>query len=304
MSATATATITASDPVQDYLRQISKVPLLTAEQEVWLAEQIEAGLAADERMAAGESGQDLRRAAAAGRRARQRMLEANLRLVVHIAKRYVGRGLPFLDLIQEGNLGLIRTVEKFDHKLGFKFSTYATWWIKQSISRAIQDKSRTIRVPSHVAEQIAKVTRARRELTRDLGRLPSTEEIAEAAGVDPAKVGDLLGYDTEPVSLHTPINEDGGGELGQLIEDKFSPGPAEQAAAEAMREGVRAVLGDLAEREAEVIAMRYGLGGEEPMTLDQIGRVFGLSRERIRQIEAKGLSKLRHPSRGLRGLLT
>ncbi|GGS66006.1 hypothetical protein GCM10010156_26220 [Planobispora rosea] len=302
---------TGTDSVKDYLKQIGTIPLLTAEQEVELARRMEAGAFARERLEAAGEGLaaetrvELERIAEDGLRAREHMLEANLRLVVSVAKRYTGRGLLLQDLIQEGNLGLIRTVEKFDHTLGFKFSTYATWWIKQAIGRAVADQARTIRVPVHMVELINRLTRARRELLADLGREPTAEELARALDLTPAKVAEIQGYDREPVSLHTPLGTEGDGEFGDLIEDTGAVTPDDAVAADLLRDHLRSVLDTLTEREAGVVAFRFGLDDGRPRTLDEIGKIYGVTRERIRQIEAKAMSKLRHPSRSraLRGYL-
>ncbi len=290
------------DTVKDYLKQIGKVPLLSAEQEIDLAKRIEAGLFARERLDTeldlpADLRADLEWIAEDGALAKERMLEANLRLVVSIAKRYTGRGMLFLDLIQEGNLGLIRTIEKFDYTLGFKFSTYATWWIKQAITRAMADQSRTIRIPVHMVEVINKVSSTQRRLLADLGREPTPEEIAAEVEMAPDKVAEVQRYAREPISLHTPLGEEGDSELGDLIEDSESPSPAEQVSFTLMRSQLLQILDSLSEREAGVISMRYGLTDGRPMTLDEIGKVYGVTRERIRQIEAKTMSKLRHPSR-------
>ncbi|GAA4101522.1 RNA polymerase sigma factor [Nonomuraea soli] len=291
--------------ISEYLNQIARIPLLTADEEVMLAEKIEAGLFAQERLDNQPDCDpalraDLEWLAEDGRRARQRFLEANLRLVVSIAKRYAGRGMAFMDLIQEGNVGLMRTVEKFDHRLGFKFSTYATWWIKQAIGRALADQARTIRVPIHMVEQINRLARIERQLGVELGREPTVEELATAAELTAEKVTEIQGYGREPISLHTPLGEESGSELGDLIEDTAAVDPATAVDAEFLRRDIADLLETLSEREAGVIAMRFGLTGAEPMTLDEIGRVYGVTRERIRQIEAKTMSKLRHPGRSTR----
>ncbi|MEV4570720.1 RNA polymerase sigma factor [Nonomuraea sp. NPDC049419] len=297
-------TTVGADSVKAYLKEIGRVPLLTAEQEIELAKRIEAGLFARERLDT-EPGlpddlrADLEWIAEDGTRAKQRMLEANLRLVVSIAKRYTGRGMLFLDLIQEGNLGLIRTIEKFDYRLGFKFSTYATWWIKQAITRAMADQARTIRIPVHMVELINKVVRVQRRLQSDLGREPTPEEIAQDCELEVDRVVEIQGYGREPISLHTPLGEEGDSEFGDLIEDTEAVSPADAVSFTLLQQQLRALLGQLSEREAGVISMRYGLNDGKPMTLDEIGRVYGVTRERIRQIEAKTMSKLRHPSRSL-----
>lgn len=294
--------VASRDSVKDYLKQIGKVPLLTAEQEIELAKRIEAGLFAAERLETvrdlpEELRTDLEWIAEDGRRAKQRMLEANLRLVVSIAKRYTGRGMLFLDLIQEGNLGLIRTIEKYDYTLGFKFSTYATWWIKQAISRALADQARTIRIPVHMVEQINRVTRAQRELVGALGREPTAEELAEEVQLPAERVVEVLGHGREPISLDIPLGEEGDSHFGDLIEDAEAISPAEAVSFTLLQAQLRSILGGLSEREAGVISMRYGLTDGRPMTLDQIGKVYGVTRERIRQIESKTMSKLRHPAR-------
>ncbi|MEV0586556.1 RNA polymerase sigma factor [Nonomuraea sp. NPDC050310] len=306
MAATTTATPTATaDPVKDYLKQIGKIRLLDAQQEVALGERIEAGLFAQDRLdreSAGLPAQDradLEWIAADGRLAKDQMIEANLRLVVSIAKRQTGRGLPMLDLIQEGNLGLMRAVEKFDHKLGLKFSTYATWWIKQAIGRALADQSRTIRIPVHMTELINKVNRAQRDLFHSLGREPSNEEIALQTELTAERVKEIKSYAREPISLSVQIGDEGETELGDLIEDAEAGDPSEVIGHDLLREELRDVLAGLTEREAGVIALRFGLADGQPKTLDEIGRVYGVTRERIRQIEAKTMSKLRHPSRSI-----
>ncbi|GAA2275398.1 hypothetical protein GCM10010149_17660 [Nonomuraea roseoviolacea subsp. roseoviolacea] len=300
-----------ADSVKTYLSAIGRVPLLSAEQEIDLAKRIEAGLFARERLDTEldlppDLRADLELIAADGARAKQRMLEANLRLVVSIAKRYTGRGMLFLDLIQEGNLGLIRTIEKFDYRLGFKFSTYATWWIKQAITRAMADQARTIRIPVHMVELINKVARAHRRLQADLGREPTPEEIAAETDLPAERVAEVQAYGREPISLHTPLGEAGESEFGDLIEDTEAVSPADAVSFTLLQQQLRDLLDELSEREAGVISMRYGLIDGKPMTLDEIGRVYGVTRERIRQIEAKTMSKLRHPSRAraLRDYLT
>jgi RNA polymerase primary sigma factor len=299
-----------ADPVKDYLTQIGKVPLLTAGQEVELAKQIEAGLFAEHKLADGSgvlrAGQrtDLERVADDGRRAKDHLLEANLRLVVSLARRYTGRGMLFLDLIQEGNLGLIRGVEKFDYTTGYKFSTYATWWIRQAITRAMADQSRTIRLPVHMAEAVSTLARVQRQMFQDLGREPTPEELAAELGMTPEKVIEVQKHGREPVSLHTPVGEDGDSELGDLIEDSEAIQPGEAASMTLLQEQLHSVLGTLPEREADVVSMRFGLTDGQPKTLDEIGKAYGVTRERIRQIESKAMSKLRNPSRSnrLRGL--
>ncbi|WXK68307.1 RNA polymerase sigma factor [Nonomuraea sp. N2-4H] len=297
-------TTVGADSVKAYLKEIGRVPLLSAEQEIDLAKRIEAGLFARERLDTepdlpDDLRADLEWIAEDGVRAKQRMLEANLRLVVSIAKRYTGRGMLFLDLIQEGNLGLIRTIEKFDYRLGFKFSTYATWWIKQAITRAMADQARTIRIPVHMVELINKVARVQRRLASDLGREPTPEEIAKECELDVDRVIEVQGYGREPISLHTPLGDEGDSEFGDLIEDTEAVSPADAVSFTLLQQQLRALLDQLTEREAGVISMRYGLNDGKPMTLDEIGRVYGVTRERIRQIEAKTMSKLRHPSRSL-----
>jgi RNA polymerase primary sigma factor len=292
-----------SDPVKDYLKQIGKVPLLNAEQEVELAKRIEAGLFADEKL--GENREalrpdvriDLEWIAEDGRRAKNHLLEANLRLVVSLAKRYTGRGMLFLDLIQEGNLGLIRAVEKFDYTKGYKFSTYATWWIRQAITRAMADQARTIRIPVHMVEVINKLARVQRQMLQDLGREPTPEELAAELDMTPEKVIEVQKYGREPISLHTPLGEDGDSEFGDLIEDSEAIQPGEAVSFTLLQEQLHSVLDTLSEREAGVVSMRFGLTDGQPKTLDEIGKVYGVTRERIRQIESKTMSKLRHPSR-------
>jgi RNA polymerase primary sigma factor len=297
----ATAGATA-DPVKDYLKQIGKVALLNAEQEVELAKRIEAGLFAEEKLNSGERlDPKLRRElywiAEDGRRAKNHLLEANLRLVVSLAKRYTGRGMLFLDLIQEGNLGLIRAVEKFDYTKGYKFSTYATWWIRQAITRAMADQARTIRIPVHMVEVINKLARVQRQMLQDLGREPTPEELAKELDMSPEKVIEVQKYGREPISLHTPLGEDGDSEFGDLIEDSEAVVPADAVSFTLLQEQLHSVLDTLSEREAGVVSMRFGLTDGQPKTLDEIGKVYGVTRERIRQIESKTMSKLRHPSR-------
>jgi RNA polymerase primary sigma factor len=292
-----------ADPVKDYLKQIGKVPLLNAEQEVELAKRIEAGLFAEEKLAEGMDGLepagrlDMEWIAEDGRRAKNHLLEANLRLVVSLAKRYTGRGMLFLDLIQEGNLGLIRAVEKFDYTKGYKFSTYATWWIRQAITRAMADQARTIRIPVHMVEVINKLARVQRQMLQDLGREPTPEELAAELDMTPEKVIEVQKYGREPISLHTPLGEDGDSEFGDLIEDSEAIQPGEAVSFTLLQEQLHSVLDTLSEREAGVVSMRFGLTDGQPKTLDEIGKVYGVTRERIRQIESKTMSKLRHPSR-------
>ena len=291
-----------ADPVKDYLKQIGKVPLLNAEMEVELAKRIEAGLFSDEKLAKGgkvsaKLHEELEWIAADGRRAKNHLLEANLRLVVSLAKRYTGRGMLFLDLIQEGNLGLIRAVEKFDYTKGYKFSTYATWWIRQAITRAMADQARTIRIPVHMVEVINKLARVQRQMLQDLGREPTPEELAQELDMTPEKVVEVQKYGREPISLHTPLGEDGDSEFGDLIEDSEAIVPADAVSFTLLQEQLHAVLDTLSEREAGVVSMRFGLTDGQPKTLDEIGKVYGVTRERIRQIESKTMSKLRHPSR-------
>jgi RNA polymerase primary sigma factor len=291
-----------ADPVKDYLKQIGKVPLLNAEMEVELAKRIEAGLFSDEKLAKGgklsaKALEELEWIAEDGRRAKNHLLEANLRLVVSLAKRYTGRGMLFLDLIQEGNLGLIRAVEKFDYTKGYKFSTYATWWIRQAITRAMADQARTIRIPVHMVEVINKLARVQRQMLQDLGREPTPEELAKELDMTPEKVIEVQKYGREPISLHTPLGEDGDSEFGDLIEDSEAIVPADAVSFTLLQEQLHAVLDTLSEREAGVVSMRFGLTDGQPKTLDEIGKVYGVTRERIRQIESKTMSKLRHPSR-------
>ena len=291
-----------ADPVKDYLKQIGKVALLNAEQEVELAKRIEAGLFAEERLNSGDKidmklKRELWWIAQDGKKAKNHLLEANLRLVVSLAKRYTGRGMLFLDLIQEGNLGLIRAVEKFDYTKGYKFSTYATWWIRQAITRAMADQARTIRIPVHMVEVINKLARVQRQMLQDLGREPTPEELAKELDMTPEKVIEVQKYGREPISLHTPLGEDGDSEFGDLIEDSEAIVPADAVSFTLLQEQLHAVLDTLSEREAGVVSMRFGLTDGQPKTLDEIGKVYGVTRERIRQIESKTMSKLRHPSR-------
>jgi RNA polymerase primary sigma factor len=291
-----------ADPVKDYLKQIGKVPLLNAEMEVELAKRIEAGLFSEEKLGKGgrispKMLEEYEWIAEDGRRAKNHLLEANLRLVVSLAKRYTGRGMLFLDLIQEGNLGLIRAVEKFDYTKGYKFSTYATWWIRQAITRAMADQARTIRIPVHMVEVINKLARVQRQMLQDLGREPTPEELAKELDMTPEKVIEVQKYGREPISLHTPLGEDGDSEFGDLIEDSEAIVPADAVSFTLLQEQLHAVLDTLSEREAGVVSMRFGLTDGQPKTLDEIGKVYGVTRERIRQIESKTMSKLRHPSR-------
>jgi len=291
-----------ADPVKDYLKQIGKVALLNAELEVELAKRIEAGLFAEEKLATAKSlapaeRRDLSWVVKDGARAKSHLLEANLRLVVSLAKRYTGRGMQFLDLIQEGNLGLIRAVEKFDYTKGYKFSTYATWWIRQAITRAMADQARTIRIPVHMVEVINKLARVQRQLLQDLGREPTPEELAAELDMTPEKVVEVQKYGREPISLSTPLGEDGDSEFGDLIEDTEAVVPADAVGFTMLQQELERVLDSLHPREAGVIRSRFGLGDGVQMTLDQIGEKFGVTRERIRQIESKTMSKLRHPSR-------
>ncbi|MCU1571041.1 MAG: polymerase subunit sigma [Naasia sp.] len=292
-----------ADPVKDYLKQIGKVPLLNAAEEVELAMRIEAGLFAEDKLANEEANlskeliRELKWVAKDGQRAKSHLLGANLRLVVSLAKRYTGRGMQFLDLIQEGNLGLIRAVEKFDYTKGFKFSTYATWWIRQAITRAMADQARTIRIPVHMVEVINKLARVQRQMLQDLGREPTPEELSRELDMTPEKVVEVQKYGREPISLHTPLGEDGDSEFGDLIEDTEAVVPADAVGFTMLQKQLESLLDSLSEREAGVIRMRFGLGDGMPKTLDQIGDTFGVTRERIRQIESKTMAKLRHPSR-------
>jgi len=293
-----------ADPVKDYLKQIGKVALLNAAEEVELAMRIEAGLFAEEKLSKMKAdevrsklGRELTMVAKDGQRAKSHLLGANLRLVVSLAKRYTGRGMQFLDLIQEGNLGLIRAVEKFDYTKGFKFSTYATWWIRQAITRAMADQARTIRIPVHMVEVINKLARVQRQMLQDLGREPTPEELSRELDMTPEKVIEVQKYGREPISLHTPLGEDGDSEFGDLIEDTEAVVPADAVGFTMLQKQLEQLLDSLSEREAGVIRMRFGLGDGQPKTLDQIGDTFGVTRERIRQIESKTMAKLRHPSR-------
>ena len=292
-----------ADPVKDYLKQIGKVALLNAAEEVDLARRIEAGLYAQHKLETESENltskmrRDLHSLAIDGQHAKNHLLEANLRLVVSLAKRYTGRGMLFLDLIQEGNLGLIRAVEKFDYTKGYKFSTYATWWIRQAITRAMADQARTIRIPVHMVEVINKLARVQRQMLQDLGREPTPEELAKELDMTPEKVVEVQKYGREPISLHTPLGEDGDSEFGDLIEDSEAVVPADAVSFTLLQEQLRHVLDTLSEREAGVVSMRFGLGDGQAKTLDEIGKVYGVTRERIRQIESKTMSKLRHPSR-------
>ncbi len=294
-----------NDPVRMYLKEIGRVALLTAQEEVSLAKRIDAGLGAEDKLNAlgpdadrkSSEVRDLRFEMRDGMMAKRHLVEANLRLVVSIAKRYVGRGMAFLDLIQEGNLGLIRAVEKFDYTKGFKFSTYATWWIRQAITRAIADQARTIRIPVHMVETINKLARIQRQLLQDLGREPTADEIASQMEMTPAKVREIQKISQEPVSLETPIGEEEDSHLGDFIEDSEAVVPLERASFKLLQEQLESVLHTLSGREKEVIRLRFGLVDGQPRTLEEVGKKFGVTRERIRQIESKTLSKLRHPSR-------
>ncbi|MFJ1599808.1 RNA polymerase sigma factor [Streptomyces sp. NPDC088261] len=288
-----------SDLFRQYLREIGRIPLLTAAEEVELARRVEAGLFAEEKLGTATDldsrlAHDLDRLVVMGRMAKRRLIEANLRLVVSVAKRYIGRGLTMLDLVQEGNLGLIRAVEKFDYARGFKFSTYATWWIRQAMSRALADQARTIRVPVHVVELINRVVRVQRRLLQERGYEPTAEEVAAQLDVSPERVGEVLRLAQEPISLHTPVGEEDEVALGDLIEDGDAASPVESAAFLLLREHLNAVLSTLGERERKVVQLRYGLDDGRPRTLEEIGSLFGVTRERIRQIEAKTLGKLRN----------
>ncbi len=310
--------IGAPDPVRTYLHQLKRVALLDAQQEVELAKRIEAGLYAAERLrepvenvtgqtaAARQLRRDLGWIVRDGERAKNHLLEANLRLVVSLAKRYTGRGMAFLDLIQEGNLGLIRAVEKFDYTKGYKFSTYATWWIRQAITRAMADQARTIRIPVHLVEILNRLGRAHRDMLRDLGREPTADELAKELDITPQRVMELRQHGREPISLDQSIGEEGeGGQLGDFIEDSEAVVAVDAVSFTLLQDQLRSVLATLSEREAGVVRLRYGLTDGKPRTLDEIGQVYGVTRERIRQIESKTMSKLRHPSRceALRGYL-
>ena len=291
-----------ADLVKAYLREIGRVALLNAEQEVELAKRIEAGLFAADKLAQTKKSdaklrRDLEWLVDDGQRAKAHLLEANLRLVVSVAKKYTGRGMAFLDLIQEGNLGLIRAVEKFDYTKGYKFSTYAMWWIRQAISRAMADQSRTIRIPVHMVEQINKLTRLQRSMLQDLGREPTPEELAVELDTTPDKIEEMQRYARDPISLDVSINEEGDTQFGDLIEDSDAPVASEVVSFGLMQEQLESILETLTDREAAVVRLRYGLTDGQPRTLDEIGRHFGLTRERIRQIENKTMAKLRHPSR-------
>ena len=291
-----------ADPVKDYLKLIGRVPLLNAELEVKLSLEVEAGLFAEEKLAHDKKmdkklKREYEQLVLIGRRAKNHLLEANLRLVVSLAKRYTGRGMLFLDLIQEGNLGLIRAVEKFDYTKGYKFSTYATWWIRQAITRAMADQARTIRIPVHMVEVINKLARVQRQMLQDLGREPTPEELAKELDMTPEKVVEVQKYGREPISLHTPLGEEGDSEFGDLIEDSEAIEPGEHVLFTTLQTELHQVLDTLSEREKGVIMMRIGLSDGQAKTLDEIGKVYGVTRERIRQIESKTMSKLRHPSR-------
>jgi RNA polymerase primary sigma factor len=281
------------DPVRMYLKEIGRVPLLSMEQEKSLAMRIEAGELESRRDGAGDS-----KIVDNGEEAKRQLTEANLRLVVSIAKKYVGRGMLFLDLIQEGNLGLIRAVEKFDYRKGYKFSTYATWWIRQAITRALADQARTIRIPVHMVETINRLIKVSRQLLQELGREPTVEEIAESMGLTSEKVREVMKISQEPISLETPIGEEEDSHLGDFIEDQEAVAPAEAASVMLLKEKMQDVLQNLTERERKVLVLRFGLEDGHQRTLEEVGQEFGVTRERIRQIEAKALRKLRHPSRG------
>jgi len=293
------------DPVRMYLKDIGKVPLLTAEQEVKLARRIEAGVLADERLEQSPSMDEEQRASEHanvedGELAKQQLTEANLRLVVSIAKRYVGRGMALLDLVQEGNLGLMRAVEKFDYTKGFKFSTYATWWIRQAITRAIADQARTIRIPVHMVETMNKVLRVQRQMLQELGREPTVEEVARKVDLTPDKVREIQRISQEPLSLETPVGEEDDSSLGDFVSDPTAPEPTEEAEQQGLKEEITRALEELNDREREIMRLRFGLDDGQPHTLEEVGRRFKVTRERIRQIESKTLAKLRHPTRSQR----
>ena len=297
---------TSADPVRMYLKEIGRVPLLSGPEEVSLAKRIEAGVAARLRLEeiAGLAGDEftaerarLDAIEADGNEAKRHLIQANLRLVVSIAKRYVGRGMVLLDLIQEGNLGLMRAVEKFDHTKGFKFSTYATWWIRQAITRAIADQARTIRIPVHMVESINKVMRVQRQMMQELEREPTVEELAEKVGLTPERVRDIQRFNQDPLSLNSPVGEEDDSDLGDFIEDQQAEAPAEAAARSMLSDAVLEALGELSERERAVVRLRFGLEDGQARTLEEVGKEFGVTRERIRQIESKTLAKLRHPQR-------
>ncbi len=288
-----------------YLKDIGKVPLLTAEQEVKLARRIEAGVLADERLELNPSMDEEQRASEHanvedGELAKQQLTEANLRLVVSIAKRYVGRGMALLDLVQEGNLGLMRAVEKFDYTKGFKFSTYATWWIRQAITRAIADQARTIRIPVHMVETMNKVLRVQRQMLQELGREPTVEEVARKVDLTPDKVREIQRISQEPLSLETPVGEEDDSSLGDFVPDPTAPEPTEEAEQQGLKEEITRALEELNDREREIMRLRFGLDDGQPHTLEEVGRRFKVTRERIRQIESKTLAKLRHPTRSQR----
>jgi RNA polymerase primary sigma factor len=293
------------DPVRMYLKEIGKIPLLTAEQEVTLAKRIEAGCSATERLESdaarsSEECMSLEAVAVDGDMAKKQLTEANLRLVVSIAKRYVGRGMALLDLVQEGNLGLIRAVEKFDYTKGFKFSTYATWWIRQAITRAIADQARTIRIPVHMVETMNKVLRVQRQMLQELGREPTVEEVAAKVELTPDRVRDIQRISLEPVSLETPVGEEDDSSLGDFVEDPSAVAPATAAARALLTEAIEEALDELNDRERAVVRLRFGLDDGQVRTLEEVGKEFGVTRERIRQIESKTLAKLRHPTRSQR----
>jgi RNA polymerase primary sigma factor len=289
------------DTISLYLKEVGKVPLLTPEEEVELAKKIEEGRLAKKRLAKGVSDPEerkrLEKLVEEGKEAQDHLIKANSRLVISVAKKYMGRGVPFLDLIQEGNIGLIRAVKKFDYRRGYKFSTYATWWIRQAVTRAIADQGRTIRVPVHMYEQINQLARAVRKLVQELGREPTTEEIAEELGIPPSKVEQIIKVSQHPISLETPVGEEEDSFLGDFIEDESSPSPTESASQSLLREQIEEILKSLSPREAKILKLRFGLLDGYSYTLEEVGRKFGVTRERIRQIEAQALGRLRHPSR-------